>query len=50
MTWHNDMIYAMLRGDRAIADSQLYGVDVRDAATMNIALMKSTATVYNISQ
>ncbi|MFE4713947.1 MULTISPECIES: NAD-dependent epimerase/dehydratase family protein [unclassified Paenibacillus] len=40
--WHNDMIYAMLRGDRAMADSQLYGVDVRDAAAMNIALMKST--------
>ncbi|KOY15299.1 NAD-dependent epimerase/dehydratase family protein [Paenibacillus xylanivorans] len=41
--WHNDMIYAMLRGDRAMADSQLYGVDVRDAAAMNITLMKSTA-------
>jgi len=40
--WHNDMIYAMLRGDRAMADSQLYGVDVRDAAALNIALMKST--------
>jgi len=40
--WHNDMIYAMLHGDRAMADSQLYGVDVRDAAAMNIALMKST--------
>ncbi|MFC7677798.1 hypothetical protein [Paenibacillus sp. GCM10028914] len=36
------MIYAMLRDDRAMADSQLYGVDVRDAAAMNIALMKST--------
>lgn len=22
--WHNDMIYAMLRDDRAMADSQLY--------------------------
>jgi len=42
LPWHNDMIYAMLRGDRAMADSQLYGVDVRDAAAMNIALMKST--------
>ncbi|NUU64040.1 NAD-dependent epimerase/dehydratase family protein [Paenibacillus agri] len=41
--WHNDMIYAMLHGDRAMADSQLYGVDVRDAAAMNIALMKSAA-------
>ncbi|HDR6289162.1 TPA: NAD-dependent epimerase/dehydratase family protein [Bacillus cereus] len=40
--WHNDMIYAMLRGDRTMADSQLYGVDVRDAAAMNIALMEST--------
>ncbi|WP_158442486.1 hypothetical protein [Paenibacillus sp. JCM 10914] len=42
--WHHDMIYAMLHGDRAMADSQLYGVDVRDAAAMNIALMKSTET------
>ncbi|MEK8132597.1 NAD-dependent epimerase/dehydratase family protein [Paenibacillus filicis] len=40
--WHHDMIYAMLHGDRAMADSQLYGVDVRDAAAMNIELMKST--------
>lgn len=40
--WHNDMIYAMLCDDRAMADSQLYGVDVRDVAAMNIALMKST--------
>ncbi|MFF2090035.1 NAD-dependent epimerase/dehydratase family protein [Paenibacillus sp. NPDC058174] len=39
--WHHDMIYSMLHGDRAMADSQLYGVDVRDAAAMNIALMKS---------
>ncbi|WP_186438400.1 NAD-dependent epimerase/dehydratase family protein [Cohnella terricola] len=39
--WHHDMIYAMLHGDGAMADSQLYGVDVRDAAAMNIALMKS---------
>ncbi len=39
--WHHDMIYAMLHGDRAMADAQLYGVDVRDAAAMNIALMKS---------
>ncbi|MFF2482491.1 NAD-dependent epimerase/dehydratase family protein [Paenibacillus sp. NPDC058071] len=45
--WHNDMIYAMLRGDRAMADSQLYGVDVRDAAAMNIALMKSDAANGN---
>jgi len=22
--WHHDMIYAMLHGDRAMADSQLY--------------------------
>ncbi|WP_440108700.1 hypothetical protein [Paenibacillus sp. QZ-Y1] len=43
MPWHNAMIYAMLRDDRAMVDSQLYGVDVRDAAATNIALMKSTA-------
>ncbi|GGG67467.1 NAD-dependent epimerase/dehydratase family protein [Paenibacillus radicis (ex Gao et al. 2016)] len=39
--WHHDMIYAMLHGDRAMADSQLYGIDVRDAAAMNIELMQS---------
>ncbi|MDN4602127.1 hypothetical protein P5G61_12895 [Paenibacillus sp. F6_3S_P_1C] len=41
--WHKDMTNAMLRDDRAMADSQLYGVDMRNAAAMNIELMKSTA-------
>lgn len=48
--WHNDIIYAMLRDDRAMADSQLYWVDVRDAAAMNIALMKSMGRGHRIDE
>lgn len=42
--WQHDMIYAYLANDGFIAESQMYSVDVRDLANMEITLMNDPNT------